>query len=200
LISDVLDNWPQTYTPGTTYYYLNFGSCVLGRMIEKVTGQSYDSWVSENILAPVGISAMKIGVNTLDERLNNEVVYYDQEGFSPYIMNVNRMDSHGGWIASAEDIVKFLISVDRNGDQPDLVSSSSLNNLYFGFRNWTFYGSLPGTSSVISRMNDVYGFSIITNTRTIPTVNILDEMNNTVNNHINSINIWPDYDLFDRIK
>ena len=37
IISEVLTNRPLTYVPGETYYYSNFGYCLLGRVIEKIT-------------------------------------------------------------------------------------------------------------------------------------------------------------------
>src|SRR5690606_8388779 len=82
IISDILTNRPLTYSPGTTYYYSNFGYCVLGRVIEKVTGETYENYVKTNILNPMGITEMKIGGNTLEERFPNEVKYYQAE-YSP---------------------------------------------------------------------------------------------------------------------
>jgi len=107
------------------------------------------------------------------------------------------MDSHGGWIASATDLIRFLHHIDRNSQESDIISSSNLNELYFGFQNWIFYGSLPGTSSAISRVNDSFGYSIIVNTRTLPVDNILNSMNNIMVNEINSRTLWPTYNLLE---
>ena len=106
LITDMVLNRPLKNNPGDIYYYLNFGYCVLGRVIEKITGMSYEQYVKSQVLAPCGITAMKIGGNTLSDRFPDEVKYYSSH-FSPYWMNVYRMDSHGGWIASAIDFVGF---------------------------------------------------------------------------------------------
>ncbi len=165
LITDIVTNRPLTYTPGSTYYYLNFGYCVLGRIIEKVTDMTYENYVKSNILEQCGITDMRIGGNTLNERSPNEVKYYQSE-FSPYAMNVRRMDSHGGWIATATDLARFIVRIDRNNSKPDLISNDLLNELYFGYNNWYFYGSLPGTSAVLSRYNDNFSFAVLVNTRT----------------------------------
>lgn len=196
LISDILDNRPLATQPGSTYYYSNFGYCVLGRIIEEVTGLSYDQFVNENLLNSIGITEMKIAGNTLADRQINEVKYYDQESFSPYIMNVTRMDSHGGWIASTKDLAKFLVHIDRNSSKSDIVSSSYLQELYFSSTNWLFYGSLPGTSTAISRVNDSFGYVIFANTRTLPVDNILNDMNNIMTTEISNKSTWPKYDLF----
>lgn len=196
LIGEMLDNRPLATSPGSTYSYSNFGYCVLGRVIEEVSGQSYEDYLKTAILSPIGISAMEIGGNTEAEIFPKEVKYYDQENFSPYIMNVTRMDSHGGWIASATDLARFLVHVDRRGQKGDILTTSSLNEMYFGFQDWLFYGSLPGTSAAISRIDDQYGYVMLVNTRTIPVDQILNQMNSIVRSSISSRQEWPAYDLF----
>jgi CubicO group peptidase (beta-lactamase class C family) len=113
LIHWTLANLPLSHKPGTVWAYSNFGYCVLGRVIEKLTGKPYDVSVRRSVLAPCGITDMVIAGNTLAERKPGEVVYYSQGGDrSPYSMNVRRMDSHGGWIARPIDLVHFLTHVD----------------------------------------------------------------------------------------
>jgi len=74
-------------TPGTSFAYSNFGYCILGRVIEKLTGQTYEKYITENILKRCGISDMRIAGNTLTDRAINEVKYYSQTGGDPYGMN-----------------------------------------------------------------------------------------------------------------
>jgi len=197
LINDMLDNRPLQFEPGTSEYYSNFGYCLLGRVIEEITNKSYEDYVKEEILLPLGISNMKIGKNTLDNKFADEVIYYDQEGFSPYMMNISRMDSPGGWLASSKGLVRLLVHVDRNNRKTDILNSNSINNLYFGFENWWFSGSLPGTSSVLSRVDDTFCFAIIVNTRTIPIESVINQMRQAMTNEVNYRNSWPQYDLFE---
>ena len=69
---------PLDFDPGSKYAYSNFGYCVLGRVIEKVTGQTYEQYVQEQVLNPVGVTAMRIGLSLPEDRAENEVLYYDQ--------------------------------------------------------------------------------------------------------------------------
>jgi CubicO group peptidase (beta-lactamase class C family) len=108
LITWTIANLPLTYPPGQHWAYSNFGYCVLGRVIEAVAGQPYANWVQANLLAPCGITDMQIAQNKESQKAENEVVYYGQFGENPYGINVTRMDSHGGWIATPGDLVKFL--------------------------------------------------------------------------------------------
>jgi CubicO group peptidase (beta-lactamase class C family) len=196
LLTDVLMNRPLTTAPGSTYYYLNFGYFVLGRVIEKITGVSYDSYVKTNILQPCGISEMRIAGNTLNDKFPKEVKYYQSES-SPYSMNVTRADACGGWIASATDLARFIVKIDRNTFRPDLISTSLLNQFYFGYLKWVQNGSLPGTSAVLCRLNSTYSFVVLANTRIDSDEDLINvDLNNTVTEQINLILTWPTGDLF----
>jgi CubicO group peptidase (beta-lactamase class C family) len=196
LIADLLANRPLTYSPGSTYYYLNFGYCILGRVIEKVTGMTYPDYV-KSLIAPMGITEMNIAGNTLQDRRPEEVKYYQSE-YSPYSMDVTRMDSHGGWIASSKDLAKFMVRIDRRNSVQDITSHTMLNQFYFGYPTWVHYGSLPGTSAILSRLNDTFSFVVLANTRTEGDVNIiLDDLNNTVSGQINAQSTWPTGDSLD---
>lgn len=195
LITDIVTNRPLGYAPGSTYYYLNIGYCILGRVIEKVTNTTYENYF-KSVASSIGITHMKIGGNTLAERFPNEVKYY-QSQFSPYSMNIKRMDSHGGWIASSTDLARFIVRIDRNPTAPDIISNGLLTQFYFGYTNWIHYGSLPGTSSILNRLNDTFSFVVLANTRTESSPNsILDDLNSTVSGQINARSTWPAYDLF----
>jgi len=196
IIGDMVDNRPLANEPGSTSFYLNFGYSVLGRVIEKVSGQAYDTYVKQEILSPAGISSMEIARNSINEKWPNEVEYFSQEGFSPYTdMDVTRMDSHGGWVASATDLSRFLVTVDGNSNVTDVLGDEMLNNANIG-NNWWFAGSLPGTSSVIGRNNDTFTFVILTNTRTADVQAILNDMKTIMVSYIESRSSWPEYDLF----
>jgi len=54
LISWMINDPAHKMTRDTNaqFEYLNFGYCLLGRVIEKVTGQGYEQYVKQNVLAP----------------------------------------------------------------------------------------------------------------------------------------------------
>ncbi len=51
----LLGNRPLEFQPGTQWEYSNFGFILLGRLIELVSGQSYDRYVREHIFDPAGM-------------------------------------------------------------------------------------------------------------------------------------------------
>lgn len=124
---------PLQFDPGTRYAYSNLGYCLLGRVIEKVTGQTYDDY-TRSLLARAGISAMRIGGSRLEELAPRETRYFDFPGASlrtsawgeegtpnPYCHSVPTMDAHGGWIASPTDLVRFTTLFDGRPQPADLL-------------------------------------------------------------------------------
>jgi CubicO group peptidase (beta-lactamase class C family) len=119
---------PLDFAPGTRQAYSNFGFNVLGRVIERVTGQPYEAYVRDHVLTPAGITSMRLGRTRLADRAPGEVRYYAPpgqapgwsvfwgEGFAPFAYGgstyLEALDSHGGWIASAADLVRFATAVD----------------------------------------------------------------------------------------
>ncbi|MGN8037891.1 serine hydrolase domain-containing protein [Chitinophaga sp. 22321] len=181
LISWTITHQPLENTPGAVYAYSNFGYCVLGRVIEKVSGMSYEAYVKKAVLQPCNITNMQIGGNTLAQRKSNEVIYYGQHGEQPYIYNISRMDAHGGWIASAKDLANLLIHVDGFPAPADILTNVSVTAMTTGstanpgyalgwavnpYHNWWHSGSLPGTASEIIRSHHGFTWVMLCNTRT----------------------------------
>lgn len=110
IVQYMLDK-PLDFDPGAQYAYSNFGYCILGRLIEKASGKSYEEFVRTDLLQTMGIREMQIGSSS--EFRPKEVRYYHRsrsntdELFEPSGLAVEVYESHGGWIASAVDLVRF---------------------------------------------------------------------------------------------
>jgi len=187
LIGWTLDNQPLSTPPGRNYAYSNFGYCVLGRIIEHVSGMSYEKFISSRVLARCGVRDMRIAGNRLEDRAAEEVTYYGQSGENPYNMNVARMDSHGGWLATAADLVQFAEHVDGFTTTPSLLRpetirlmtrASSANRGYArgwavnDLQNWWHMGSLPGTTTIMARISSGFCWAALTNTRSGDAMNL----------------------------
>lgn len=181
LIEWTLRDHPLEHEPGRHYAYSNFGYCVLGRVVEKITGRSYVDHVRQEILAKCGVTTMCLAGNTLRERVKNEVVYYGQGGEDPYRMNVARMDSHGGWLGTSGDLVRFAQHVDGFASPPDILGEQAIKAMTTptaadpGYAcgwainrvpNWWHGGSLPGTSTLLVRTASGLCWAAFMNTRT----------------------------------
>jgi len=200
VISQVIKERQLTTRPGEQYYYSNIGYNILGRVIEKVTGKAYHGYVKENIFAPCGISRMQIAGNTKEDRLPDEVTYTQpDEQEWVYNMDVSRMDSHGGWVASATDLARFITHIDRNIVVPDIIEKNWLELTYMGYPQWTITGSLPGTSTMLSRINDQFSFVILINRRSFVD-GYWDDIFTSMQSAIEERKDWPEVDLFNIIK
>jgi N-acyl-D-amino-acid deacylase len=138
------------FSPGEQYAYSNFGYCLLGRAIEKVTGMAYDAYVKQSVLRPAGATRMRLGATRVSDTAAGEVKYYDKDRTGPSVFgtdegqkvptpygawNLEAMDAHGGWVSSALDLVRFGSHLLRPTSIP-ILSPASLN---------TMWGPSPGS-------------------------------------------------------
>jgi N-acyl-D-amino-acid deacylase len=189
------------FEPGERYAYSNFGYCLLWRVIEKLAGESYESYVQSHVLKPLGITRMRIGATRAQGRAAEEVRYYakeqsksafqedlGEEVLPPYgAWYLEAMDSHGGWIATAEDMVRFAAAFD-DWDHCPILSRKSIELMYAaptnsigkevyytlgwfnrmntsGKANYWHTGSLPGTRAIMIRRRDGWNMVALLNTR-----------------------------------
>lgn len=184
LISWTLDNRPLANSPGTNFAYSNFGYCILGRIIEAVTGQSYENWVRANILGPSGVTDMRIAGDTGPERQWPEATYWGKDTDNPYDMRVHRMDAHGGWLATATDLLHFGLRVDGFASPPDILQAGTITTMMTASAANTTYacgwgvdglgtrqhnGLLPGTLSLLQRTDARHEWAAVCNAGSVGT-------------------------------
>ncbi len=205
LIGWTLENLPLTSPPGQHWAYSNFGYCLLGRVIEQVSGQPYADYVQSTILAPSGITDMRIAGNTLKQRAPNEVVYFGQYNEDPYKMNVARMDSDAGWLATPSALVQFLDHVGGSGSIPSLLKPETVRLMttpspafpatsaakyargwMVGMGNMWHNGSLPGSTTIMVRTATGSCWAALANTRTEPHDQIDNALDETMWNMVRS--------------
>jgi CubicO group peptidase (beta-lactamase class C family) len=62
--------------PGSGVSYSNLGYAILGEIVEKISGRTYEQYVQDYILNPLDIVDMRIGKNLESDRFEREVKYY----------------------------------------------------------------------------------------------------------------------------
>jgi len=233
---------PLDWPPGEHFAYSNFGYCVLGRIIEKVSGQEYAEYVKQNILSPIGIERMRLGASLESGRAPGEVKYYMPDGTTsqsvfpgaagrvpePYGgFCLETMDSHGAWIASAIDLVRFATALDDPGRQnwirdqfrrllyeppappvsrkPD----GTLAAFYYGCgwdvrpvgrkgkANYWHNGSLPGTFTLLVRRWDGLSWTVLFNQRSNDSKLPDGTIDGALHRAADSVGQWPQHDLFE---
>ncbi len=222
VLEKTLDN-----APGTTYAYSNMGFLILSEIIEEISGQDYEDWMQYQIFLGLGVYDMHIGQNQLVDKMEREGEYigngyttkdiYGNGQNVPWEyggMNVNAMDGHGGWIATARDLVRLLSAVDGFSSRPDILepstitemaTASSANQFYAkgwqvnNANNWWHTGAIDGTASILVRTSGEYTWAIVLNKR------IVDGTSNAFWaaldglgwNCVNGTTTFPTHDLFE---
>jgi N-acyl-D-amino-acid deacylase len=222
---------PLDFTPGDRYAYSNFGYAVLGRIIERVSGRPYGEYVRESVLTPMGIARMRLGRSLAQDRLPGEVRYYDGGGLTASVFpsggqvpwpyggfSLEAMDSHGGWVASAVDLARFITAVDGLTTRPDVLRPETIGIMtarpatvwdgsafHYGAGwlvrpqqgNWWHNGSLPGTSSLIVRTGTGLAWAVLFNARSMGSGSTFDpEIDPAVWQAVGQVTTWPAHDLF----
>jgi CubicO group peptidase (beta-lactamase class C family) len=214
-----MNGQPLQHKPGTKYAYSNYGYCLLGRVIERRTGMAYEDYVKKEVLSPLGITGMKLGCSRLEDRILGEVTYESKRDAAYGAFNLDNMDSHGGWLASAPDLARFAAAFDKPRDC-SILSAESITTMFAlpetiaaddykrgeryyacgwsvrdygaGRRNTWHTGSLPGTYTFMARWSSGVNCVVLFNKRGTG----FTEIDPLLSKAAKSVTVWPKHDLF----
>lgn len=130
---------PLVTPPGETFKYSNAGYILLGRIIEKVTGKTYEDYLSENILVPAGMTHTAFDHNA--PLVPNRANGYKYDGET--LMNANNGDP--GWAGPAgalRSTVDDLYHFDR------MLKAGKLFSPAITAKAWTAYGHFVAPSPI----------------------------------------------------
>lgn len=213
------------FTPGTRSSYSNMGYMFLGKVIEAVSGQSYETFVINHVLKPAGILDMHIGHSYLAQRRLNEVKYYeaDEHAEVPAFDGSGRMvpkqyggnpiellGAAGGWIASSPELAKLLVQIDGFKSVPDIISQNLIHQMIenknfrgpLGWKvthdngDWIRTGSMAGTSAIIKRQSDGFCWVVIINSSSWKGPRLPAYVSYMMGQIEKKITNWPKTDLF----
>lgn len=214
------------FEPGTATQYSNIGYGILSKVIEKVSGESYESYIQNHILKPASCSDMHLGHNFYDKKYPNEVRYYELPPIELYPAcdgsnqkvpkcyggnNIEELYGAGGWVASSSELLRFLTAIDGKPDKPDILKPESialmtayhLDAMPIGWMHitengdWTRTGTLSGTSALMKQQTDGYAWVLITNTSNWQGSKFTQSINRMITDAMATVKSWPDRDLFD---
>lgn len=133
---------PLQLAPGSRYSDSNFGYFLLGRIIEKRSGQTYEQYVKTRVLKPIGVTRMRLAGSLPSELAMTEVRYYDLKSElgpalqdsslrvpTPYIVDMSVLGASEGWIASVEDLVKLTAAL-TNLKDGRIINLGMLHTMY----------------------------------------------------------------------
>ncbi len=214
-IGYVLDNWDLSYEPGTQFVYSNMGYYLLARIIEEVSGKSYEKYLQEELMGNGALSSLHVTNFDINDRQPKEVEYYGQGSEDQYVYTIaDRRDGDAGVVISAEDLLKFVNAIDGFSTRPDILNSETLNKFTepssvgggyaAGISNWQaqnvwfHYGSLPGTRTAFMRHQNGKNIVLLFNSRAVGTDQFAFDIQDALLEILNNNQIdYPDIDLFE---
>ncbi|MEG0499571.1 MAG: serine hydrolase domain-containing protein [Rikenellaceae bacterium] len=211
------------FPPGKGYNYSNLGYVVLSKVIEKVTGEEYESYVKKEIFAPIGCFDIHIANNNSKDKFDNEVRYYepsnevqfeDEDGNlipkSDGGNDVRLLGGAGGWVGSPAEILKFAASIDGLPGVEDIISPKSVRYMTVPPKGkkpigwirtngdeWWRTGSMSGTSAMIKRQSNGYTWMLVTNTSSWKGARFPSQINASMKKGLDRVNEWPKHDIFE---
>lgn len=127
--------------PGTTYEYSNMGFAMLGEIIRVVSGKSYQSYITENILKPLGMIHTVWEYNQVPaELLAHGYRVNDNSIIEEPLLHDGVYGAMGGLITSIEDFSKYMLWhlaawPARNDAETNVLRRSSIREMH---QSWSF--------------------------------------------------------------
>ena len=110
----LFEDKPLDFPPGTLWNYSNSGFILLGGVIEKVTGKSYEEVVESELFAPLGMKSSRYGHQ--EEIVRGRVAGYVKgpEGWAnaPYL-SLTQPFSAGSLMSTVDDLARWSDALER---------------------------------------------------------------------------------------
>ena len=126
---EVFKNEPMDFEPGEKFKYNNSGYILLGFIIEKVSGMSYEDFIEQNIFSPLKMNDSYYGSNS--EIIPNRASGYkmENEGYanSDYL-SMSLPYAAGSLMSTVDDLLKWQNAINGN----KLITKESLETAIHG--------------------------------------------------------------------
>lgn len=116
------------FEPGTAYEYNNFGYLLLANIIEKISNQTYEEYMKQNVFSPAGMNAT----------FSTSSVKSGQTAYPYFGLGMDAIENfespfHSSWLKGAADLnstTPDLISFMKALDNGKLLKPATVNQLY----------------------------------------------------------------------
>ena len=101
------------FEPGTDFGYTSYGYVILGMLIEKQSGLSYEAYLKANIFEPLGMDSTYLE-RSVDYKENEALVYHARRPGKISLIDDNSLSDRfpgGGLRSTVTDLLKFGMGV-----------------------------------------------------------------------------------------
>ncbi len=146
------------FEPGTKSQYSNSGYFLLGLIIEKLTGKSYDKFLQEKIASKIGLRDTYTATGPIDVNNNESLTYFIIPGGGWKQVpetHPSLLFSAGAIVSTPNDLAKFiqalfdgkLVSKESLDQMKTMKDGEGLGMVTFEFAGRTFYGHTGGADN-----------------------------------------------------
>jgi D-alanyl-D-alanine carboxypeptidase len=166
----LVGEFPLGFQPGERFVYNNTGYFLLGMLIEKVSGKSYEGFLKERIFQPLGMNATRL--NSRRDVIPNRAAGYDWSQSrlrNAEYVSPTQPFAAGALVSSVRDMAKWDAAL--NGEkllkrstleqmwQPTLLANGKTHNYGLGWAVYDYQGQrvighgggIPGFSTYVAR-------------------------------------------------
>ena len=145
------------FEPDTKSLYSNSGYFILGLIIEKLTGKSYEAALQEKIATKIGLKDTYIATGNIDVNKNEALTYMNfGDGWKPVReTHPSILFSAGAIVSTPNDLAKFIqalfdgkiVSKESLNLMKTMRDGEGLGMVTFAFAGKTFYGHTGGADN-----------------------------------------------------
>jgi len=121
-LGDALKHWvpERIYAPGKTPAYSNYATALAGYIVERVSGESFDDYIDNHVLHPLGMRNSSFRQPLPDELLSKMSLGYDTASDGqPKPYEFINMSPAGSLAATGADMGRFMIAHLQGGQLGD---------------------------------------------------------------------------------
>lgn len=143
LLKQISSGLSYSNVPGIAYEYSNLGFATLGHIIQKVSGQPYDQYITEHILKPLGMTHTYYEYSKVpSDALAHGYRWLNGQWVEQPMLHDGVWGAMGGMITTIEDFSKYMalhLSAwpPRSDRESNVLKRSSLREMH---HPWNFSG------------------------------------------------------------
>ncbi|HYG65843.1 MAG TPA: serine hydrolase [Thermoanaerobaculia bacterium] len=127
---------PLEFEPGEKWAYNNSGYVLLGAILEKLSGKTYEQFVEEEIFKPLGMTSSRYG--SLSEVIPGRVSGYGRTpdgnwSNAPYLSRTLPYAA-GALVSTLDDLARWDRALSAGDGEGKLLSRASLERIYTPYR------------------------------------------------------------------
>jgi CubicO group peptidase (beta-lactamase class C family) len=137
-------SFPLGFAPGTSRAYSNSGFSLLAAIVEKLSGQSYEKYLRENILKPARMSQTGYVLRRWNNRLvahgyNDGPTDFGYPWTGQWAGKIIPWDllGNGGLLSTVDDMHRFVVAL-RDGKLMSAATRATMLTVYFAERDQAY--------------------------------------------------------------